>query len=62
MEMGKGITCRSLKLILQVKMVVLQFRAEHEAGCTSEVIKADEKEMIERIEKWGMECNLFCDL
>uniref|UniRef100_A0A915MMP9 SSD domain-containing protein n=1 Tax=Meloidogyne javanica TaxID=6303 RepID=A0A915MMP9_MELJA len=36
---------------LQIKMVVLQFRAEHEIGWTSEIVKAYEMAMVKRFEK-----------
>uniref|UniRef100_A0A915N0X2 SSD domain-containing protein n=1 Tax=Meloidogyne javanica TaxID=6303 RepID=A0A915N0X2_MELJA len=36
---------------LQIKMVVLQFRAEHENGWTSEIVKTYEMAMVKRFEK-----------
>jgi hypothetical protein len=35
----------------KVKMVVLQFLAEHEEGWTTEMVKAYEKAMVERFER-----------
>lgn len=42
----------------EVKMVVLQFRAEHQVGWTSELIKTYEKAMVDRFEREYMSDNL----